>query len=369
MHIPDKTFNIAGLMSGTSLDGLDIAVCAFTYTKNAWKYKTLAAETIDYSDGFRQSLTDAMTLSGEELVILDRAFGKYQGDMLRTFLTKHYLSVDLVSAHGHTIFHDPQKGYTFQIGNGAALHAACGIPVVTDLRSLDIALGGQGAPLVPLGDELLFSQYGACLNLGGIANIGFIQDGKNRAFDICAVNIVLNALSLKAGQAYDDGGKLARLGTVIDGLLWELNALDFYSQPGPKSLGREWVDEVVFPLITKYEDHSIHDLLCTYTTHVAEQIGLAVKGIAPGAKRTMLITGGGAFNDFLMEQLKRITSDTIQIVIPDRNTIQYKEAIIFGLLGLLRMLNIPNTKSTVTGALHDSVSGAVYGDFSAFYEV
>ncbi|MGN6646097.1 MAG: anhydro-N-acetylmuramic acid kinase [Cytophaga sp.] len=363
-----KTYTVAGLMSGTSLDGLDIAVCRFEQQHGRWTYKTLAAETIDYSEDFKVKLNQAMRLTGEELIALDRQFGTFQGNEVAAFLKRKNLSADLVAAHGHTIFHNPSKGYTLQIGSGASLYAACHLPVVTDLRSVDVAFGGQGAPLVPLGDELLFSEYAGCLNLGGIANVSFLNHENNIAYDICAINIVLNALALKSGKSYDDGGSIARNGKLIPELLEQLEKLPYYKLPFPKSLGREWVDEVVFPLIKTFDKHEIKDLLHTYVIHCAKQIGAALSAIpAKKNQSKVLITGGGAFNTFFLEQLRQYTGPAFNPVVPDKETVQYKEAIIFGFLGLLRMLNLPNAKSTVTGASKDSIGGAIYGSISGFY--
>jgi len=363
-----KTYTIAGLMSGTSLDGLDIAVCEFQFINNAWTYKTLAADTIEYSDAFKYELNHAMKMTGEDLIAFDRRFGFFQGDAVKKFIDKNKISIDLISAHGHTIFHNPAKGYTLQIGSGASLYAAANIPVVTDLRSVDVAFGGQGAPLVPLGDELLFSDYDGCLNLGGIANISFVSEQKNIAYDICAVNIILNQLAFTLGKNYDDGGNFAKSGTLIPELLERLELLPYYHLAYPKSLGREWVDETVFPIIKFYELYTSQDILHTYTIHCAKQIAAAISSIPKkGNQRNVLITGGGAFNTFLIDMIRRELGTDIILTVPDSETIQYKEAIIFGFLGLLRMLQIPNAKSTVTGASMDSIGGAIYGDISGFY--
>ncbi len=364
----NNTYTVAGLMSGTSLDGLDIAICAFTCTNGAWSYKTLAATTIEYSDTFKKELNQAMRLSGEALISLDHSFGTFQGKHTAAFIKKHALHVDLVSAHGHTIFHNPEQGYTLQIGSGASLYAACGIPVVTDLRSVDVAFGGQGAPLVPLGDELLFAQYSGCLNLGGIANISYVTDkGVNIAFDICAVNIIFNALTLKLGKNYDESGSIARSGKLIPALYDTLNALPFYKKAAPKSLGREWVDTEIFPILETYTNYPVADVLHTCVIHCAQQIAAAASALpVKNNTRRLLITGGGAFNTFLIESIDSLSDSSIEIVVPDADTIQYKEAIIFAFLGLLRMQNIPNAKSTVTGASVDSVGGAVYGSIRHF---
>jgi anhydro-N-acetylmuramic acid kinase len=361
-----KTYTIAGLMSGTSLDGLDIAVCTFEFNNNKWDYKTLASTTIEYSAAFKEELNAAMTLSGEALIALDRAFGTLQGRAVKKFIDENGLHVDLVSAHGHTIFHNPGEGYTLQIGNGASLYAASGIPVVTDLRSVDVAFGGQGAPLVPLGDALLFGQYSGCLNLGGIANISYLKNNTPIAYDICEVNIVLNALALKLGKSSDDGGKIARGGQIIPALFEALNNLPFYKQSPPKSLGREWVDTEVFSIINTYQD-PVENILHTCVMHSAQQIASCLSSLpTSNNKQQLLITGGGAFNTFLIECIQKYAEEHIELILPDTNTIQFKEAIIFGFLGLLRMQNLANAKSTVTGASMDTIGGALYGDFSQF---
>ena len=363
-----KSYTVAGLMSGTSLDGLDIAICRFENIDNQWSYKTIAATTIDYSEAFKIELNQAMRLSGEELIVLDRSFGTFQGTALHTFLTEQNLSIDLVSAHGHTIFHNPQKGYTLQIGSGASLYAACAIPTVTDLRSVDVAFGGQGAPLVPLGDELLFGAYSGCLNLGGIANISYVTNHINTAYDICPVNILLNAYTAKIGKSFDDQGKIAKSGKPIESLLTELSAISFYNQVPPKSIGREWVDSVVFPIIEKYSCQPIENILHSLVLHAAEQIARSL-GALPLKNncKEVLITGGGAFNTFLIDSVRYYADKNITLVIPDTTTIQFKEAIIFGFLGLLRIKNIPNAKSTVTGASCDTIGGAIYGNTTALF--
>lgn len=355
-------------MSGTSLDGLDIAICAFEQKDSQWTYKTLASTTVEYSEQFKIELNTAMQFSGEKLIELDRSFGTFQGKALKKFIADTGIKVDLISAHGHTIFHNPAAGYTLQIGSGASLYAACNIPVVTDLRSVDVAFGGQGAPLVPLGDELLFGTFSGCLNLGGIANISYVLNHKNVAFDICPVNILLNAYTLKIGKSYDDGGRIAKSGKLIPALLAELNKLNYYTQAAPKSLGREWVDAEVFPIIERHATHTTEDILNTLVIHSAQQIAACLSALpTKNGKQQLLITGGGAFNTFLIESITSFTAKNIELVLPDFDTIQFKEAIIFGFLGLLRMHNIPNAKSTVTGASCDTVGGAIYGNVNDFF--
>ncbi|HET6990922.1 MAG TPA: anhydro-N-acetylmuramic acid kinase [Bacteroidia bacterium] len=346
-----------GLMSGTSLDGLDICLVRFADGADHWKYEIEFAETVPYPGEWIEKLIHAEKTSpkgqaGTELMKLHSEYGKYLGECVASFLKKNKTEKPLfVASHGHTIFHQPQIGYTFQLGSGVALTSACGIPVVCDFRTLDVALGGQGAPLVPVGDALLFKQYDYCLNLGGFANISFDQGGKRIAYDICAVNYVLNRLAKRLGKNYDENGDLSASGKIIPEILEKLNALPYYKKSAPKSIGREWVEESIFPLLS--ENHKTEDLLATFTGHAAEQISKVIS-----ANGNLLVTGGGAHNLFFIEQLKK--KCTAEIIIPDSKTIDFKEALIFGFLGLLRWNNQINTLASVTGARQDSSGGRIF---------
>jgi anhydro-N-acetylmuramic acid kinase len=290
--------------------------------------------------------------SGVELQHFHSSYGKYLGECVNVFLQKHGLEKpEFIASHGHTIFHQPQIGYTFQAGSGAALREVCGIPVVCDFRTLDVALGGQGAPLVPIGDALLFKNYDYCLNLGGFANISFDAEGKRIAYDICAVNYVLNRLAMRLNKPYDENGIFAASGKLIPELFEKLNALPYFQKPPPKSIGREWVEETIFPLMKQSE--KTEDLLRTFTEHVAEQISTAVP-----VNGKMLVTGGGAHNAFLISLLKQ--KSKVEIILPEAETIGFKEALIFGFLGVLRWENRINTLRSVTGARQDSSGGTIY---------
>ncbi len=365
---------VIGLMSGTSLDGLDLAACSFTYHEGEWSYEIVAAETIPYSPGWISRLQSAPGLGGRDLIKLHLDYGHHLGKMARSFRVKHNLRQDiLISSHGHTVFHDPGNGYTFQIGHGAAIAASAQTTVVSDLRSMDVAMGGQGAPLVPIGDRLLFPEYDYCLNIGGFANISFEEDRKRMAFDICPANFVLNRLIRRAkipastyidsgrlhGELdlleYDPDGNIARSGKLIPELLEKLNDLSFYKRQGPKSLGEEWVKEHIWPLIPV--SANLPDILHTYTVHVASQISKIISKI-PGKK--VLVTGGGAYNSFLMEKLQAFVSGTTEIYIPDKMLIEFKEALVFAFLGLLCMEGLPNCLSSVTGAACDTIGGSIH---------
>lgn len=353
-----KQYNVVGLMSGTSLDGLDIAYCKFTLNDNkSWQYEIIKAETIEYSTEWKKRFislenTDALTFLQTNV-----DYGSYLGSSVAAFLAKHDLKPDFVASHGHTIFHQPDKKLTVQIGSGSHIAAESKHTVVCDFRSLDVGLGGQGAPLVPIGDRFLFADFDYCLNLGGFANVSHETNGKRIAFDICPVNIVMNDICEKLSKKYDNEGELARSGTVNEELLEKLSKLDFYHLPlnTPKSLGKEWVVKSINPILAEYKDIKESDLLATFCEHIAVQISNSLKGKPDGR---LLVTGGGAYNSYLIERIRKHV--TLQVVIPESNTIEFKEALIFAFLGVLRMRNEVNCLSSVTGARTDNCGGAIY---------
>jgi anhydro-N-acetylmuramic acid kinase len=344
---------VAGTMSGTSLDGLDLAAVEFRHEENHWKFTIVAAETIRYSTEWENKLRTSPALSGEQLMELHNAYGRFTGQQISIFLQKHKLAPALIASHGHTVFHQPEKGFTFQLGNGVCIAAETGITTISDFRSGDVALGGQGAPLVPVGDRLLFPEFESCLNLGGFANISYEQNGKRIAFDICPVNFILNHLARKPGKPFDENGELGRQGKNDNQLLEKLNQLKFYGQNPPKSLGKEWMDKN-FLSITEKSNLSVQDKLRTVYEHMAIQIAKA----APNTGK-MLVTGGGTFNSFLLERLRQHLK--CEIAIPPADIINYKEALVFAFLGLLRYLDEVNCYASVTGASRDSSAGVIFG--------
>lgn len=363
-----KIFHVLGLMSGTSLDGLDIAYCILNHLPDGmWQYEIPAATTINYSPTEKQIFKNLPHLSAVELTKAHNWFGDFCGNAANDFLLKNKVTVDFIASHGHTVFHQPSEGYTLQIGSGANIHARTALLVVCDFRTVDVALGGQGAPLVPIGDKYLFANYALRLNLGGIANVSFENaDNRSVAFDICPVNIVLNALceKLQPSIPYDAGGAVAKSGKLLAPLFTQLNALSYYQSSYPKSLGKEWVDEYIFPLLAQYSEASAEDLLCTFTHHIAFQIAEVARAYSmlnSSASTKLLATGGGAFNDFLIELLNKYVGGTVEISLPDEQTINFKEALIFAFLGVLRIQSQNNALQSVTGATRDSIGGAIYG--------
>lgn len=357
---------IIGLMSGTSLDGLDIAYCRFDDERH---YTLIAAETYPYPEEFQKKLASLHLASAMEYAHVDAELGHYFGMMVQRFRNDHPGRVDCIASHGHTVFHQPLKnshtlsaisnnvGFTSQIGDGNAIAAETNLPVVYDFRRLDVALGGQGAPLVPIGDQLLFGQYEFCVNLGGIANISFENNGQRIAYDICPCNMILNYLASKIGLGYDANGAMAKSGNIVTGLLEKIESFDFYSLPIPKTLGREWFENSLLPCFTEFDNRPVNDLLRTATEHIALRIANAIRTALPSPAKA-LFSGGGAKNSFLMERVAQLTQG-YEITVAEHIITDYKEAIIFALLAYLRMNNMVNTLASVTGASRDSCGGTV----------
>ena len=341
-----------GLMSGSSLDGLDIALVRFSSDEGRYRYHIETAEAIPYSDDWHSRLADAFLRKPEELQPLDKAYGTYLGSQVRSFVEKQGITPDFVASHGHTVFHKPEQHYTLQIGDGQALADACGLTVINDFRTEDVSKGGQGAPLVPIGDRLLFGDYGICLNIGGIANVSYEHDGCRIAYDICIDNQALNWLAQRQGLHYDKDGLLAQGGQLDTTLLDMLNNNAFYRQTPPKSLGREFFETFQKTLL---ESYPVCDALATFTEHIAMQTAQAVDGLP---QDRMLVTGGGAHNRYLIERIRKHTKH--QVTVPDRQTVDYKEALIFAFLGLLRLEGRVNVLRSVTGASSDSCSGKIW---------
>ncbi len=356
-----KIFHIQviGLMSGTSLDGLDVCCCTFHCEEGKWTFVIDCAKGYEYPDELKRKLgTEAQQMNALDFITLHSAYGKYLGQRVNDFIREYKVYPDIIASHGHTIFHEPQKKVMFQIGDGAAIAAETRIPTVSDFRRLDIMLGGQGAPLVPIGDRLLFSDYDYCLNIGGFSNISFEQNGQRIAFDISPVNYVINHYCRGIGLEFDRDGAIARRGEICQNLLDELNKMKFYQQEGPKSLGREWVETLVYPLLEKH-GLSMENMLRTFYEHVAYQIArVIIANPTKNQEGKLLITGGGAFNKFLVERIEGLCP--CRVIIPDRLTIEYKEALIFAFLGALYMAEEPSCLASVTGAPIDNIGGMLF---------
>ena len=354
----DRKYTVIGLMSGTSLDGLDIALCNFDFSEEKIQYEIIAAKTVEYPTGIVEMLNEAINSGSLRFNEIHNEYGKWIGHQVNEFVQNHKVSIDLISSHGHTIFHKPDEGFTVQIGSGAQIAAITKITTVCDFRSLDVALGGQGAPLVPAGDKLLFNNFDACINIGGFANISLDIEDKRIAWDICPANFVLNHYANKLGKPCDIDGNFARSGKIIPDLLYSLNELPYYIATPPKSLGREWVESNIFKLIDS-KNQQINDILCTFTNHIAGQIAKSIPNeYFPGKRVNVLFTGGGVKNKLLIELITEMAP--FNVIVPSEELIDYKEALVFALLGVLRLREEHNCLKEVTGAVSDSSGGCVY---------
>jgi len=347
-----ELYRALGIMSGTSLDGLDLALCSFKRYENRWEFAIEDSQIIEYPDELVQRLNGAYTASASELAQLDTYFGRFIGEQAKTYLANKG-KIDLIASHGQTIFHKPADGYTYQIGKGAEIAAKSGVVTVCDFRSSDVAHGGLGAPLVPLGDKLLFEDYSACVNLGGFANISYKLNGEYVAFDISPLNFVLNRLAHKLGKKYDEDGEFSSKGATMLDLYVKLNSLPYYNAPAPKTLGHEWVEENVFDLLKG--DFDVKNVMRTFCEHVSHQVSRSLEHVKG---ENILFTGGGVRNRFLMKLIGDKTKK--RIIVPELELVDMKEALIFAFLGVLRVRGEVNSIASVTGASKDVINGAVY---------
>ncbi len=357
-------YNVIGLMSGSSLDGLDIAFVHFEETAGKWTYEIHESACIPYSAEWKKKLSDAVDFSAKDYLLLHAEYGRLLGNYVNDFLEEKNLAyrVQLIASHGHTTFHFPAKQMTAQLGHGAAIAATTGIRTITDLRSADVALGGQGAPVVPIGEKLLFSEYDFFLNIGGIANLSATFESFI-GFDVCPANRILNALAAKTEKGFDENGSLASKGRLDEKLLSLLNDQPYYKMPFPKSLSNDFGLKELLPLIIE-KNLTMEDALRTYVEHIAVQVSSSLNhlktrsGVA--SKLRLLITGGGAHNVFLTDRLRDKIDRGIELIIPSGQMIDYKEALIIALMGALRWREEINVMHSVTGAARDSVNGAIW---------
>lgn len=348
-----QTYRVIGVMSGTSLDGIDLCEVEFSLENNQWSFDIHKTKTLAYPQKWVDALQKAHHLSKPEVYKLDENYTAYLAEVISAFM-KNPDVIDMICSHGHTIWHQPEKGFTYQIGNLPFLAEKIAKTVVCDFRTADVELGGQGAPLVPIGDRLLFAEYDYCVNIGGFVNISFEQKDKRIAFDICPANKILNYYTQKLGLAYDDKGEIAIRGSYNKALFEALNALEFYKNSPPKSLGIEWLETQFLPIVESY-DILTQDKLNTLCHHIGYQISKVLKN----NNECVLISGGGAYHDYLIECIKSY-ANTSKIIIPNPKIIDYKEALIFGLLGILKYRGDFNVLSSVTGSDIDHCSGKIY---------
>ena len=345
-------------MSGTSLDGVDLAFCQFKEENSTLSYKILFTKAIPYSSEWLDRLQNLTNSSAREYVAADNAYGKYLGKMIKSFTNEIGIKADYIASHGHTIFHEPALGYTAQIGNPNAIYAQCEIPVIADFRSLDVQYGGTGAPLVPIGDQLLFTDY-ICVNLGGIANLSYFNKGKSTAYDISPFNLLLNHIARKKGFSYDKGGQIALQGSINELLLEQLNNCPYYHKSPPKSLDKSWVEDYFFPIIDGFEI-SLEDKQRTIIEHLIQQIDISLQESYSITGQKVFFTGGGTHNKFFIDLLQQKAKYEIEL--PSKEIIDFKEALIFAFLAYRKLQNKHNVLAEVTGASKDVSGGVFVGD-------
>lgn len=348
-----NNFYVIGVMSGTSLDGVDIVYVKFTKDET-WSFEIISSKTYKYEKSVAELLIDLSKKSIDLIKEIDIEYSYELAKIINQFISQFSIKkIDFISSHGHTAIHSPSNAITYQIGNLPILSKKINQDVICDFRVQDVELGGQGAPLVPVGEKYLFKEYDSFINLGGFANISKHAGDNLIAYDICPVNILLNYFSRKIGKEYDDKGLIASSGKFIFSLYQELSNLEYYKLDPPKSLGIEWINDKVIPIINKYADSPVEDILNTLSNHIANQISDNLYGV-----KKVLVTGGGAYNDYLIEIIESKTN--CKIIIPPNDIIEFKEALIFAFLGVLRNQNINNCYSSVTGASKDHSSGKIY---------
>jgi anhydro-N-acetylmuramic acid kinase len=346
----EATRNVLGLMSGTSLDGMDAAIVRFEQGEHL-DFKLLDFFHFPYPEALK-ILAEKTFFDRRLLPELEERFADWTVSVIRSVQDQSSHAFDVVGSHGQTVFHDPLNKSTVQAGNLPRIARETGCTLVTNFRIQDVLLGGQGAPLVPFGDHRLFGGYEAALNLGGFANVSigepFLRDGVHAAFDVCAVNRVLNVFAAELGQEYDRNGDFAREGAINAWVLEELDSLAYYEQAAPKSLGSEWVESTFLPLIDYLAPK---DALATAVEHIAQQIVEVL-----GSRKT-LVSGGGAFNGYLIQRMRMLGAD---LHIPDKTLVEAKESVIFALLAHERIQGRPNVIGSTTGSGIWHSSGSVF---------
>lgn len=347
--------NILGLMSGTSMDGMDAALCHFS-DENAIDWKIRYFKCFDYPEHLKVLMQKAQdSPSTEHLTAAEMGYAQWCIEIIEEVKAWAYeedIEIHGVGIHGQTLFHQPEQKLTYQAGVLPIIAKETGLVVVGNFRIQDVLLGGQGAPLVPFGDQLLFSGYEGCLNLGGFANLSkgnpTLGEGVLAAFDIAPANIVLNELASLLGHPFDNGGEIARKGMLNGWILDQLDSLEYYEHNGPKSLGVEWVEKFIDPIIYTVDPQTA---LATYTEHLAQQI---VNQLPSGKT---LVTGGGAFNQYLMERIE-LLGGNCELANPI--LIEAKEALIFALLAHQRLLGRANVYGHTTGSGMTHSSGVIH---------
>ncbi len=369
-----STYHVVGLMSGSSLDGIDLSYCSYSTSGDAFDWELLNHATYPIPDTWKSRLLHLPEQSAKTFVKTHTYFGHFLSEVINDFIERQKITPDFIASHGHTIFHEPNKRFTTQIGCGAAIATQTGLPVINDFRIQDISINGEGTPLAPAADLFLFEGYDFYLNLGGIANLTAKTVDQLVAFDVCPANQLLNFLANQINLAYDKDGILAKSGQLLPALMERLRDFEYYRMSYPKSLDNSWIKKEVLSIFQQFEE-PVQDKLHTTCKFIAEEITNSLSTVIQSLKMgknnhyKLLATGGGTFNEFLLECI--VESNTkgnlpIEVVLPEKEIIDFKEAILMGLLGVLRVQNRPNCFASVTGAKYDTIGGIVHQGTTKF---
>lgn len=358
-------YYVIGVMTGSSLDGIDMAYTKITVENGKYSYEVLIAECVPMPQKWKLRIEQLVLQNAVTYLKTSAYFGHFLGERIAEFIEKHNLKeqLDFIASHGQTVFHQPENLFSSQIGDGAAIARKTGFPVVCDFRSIDVALGGQGAPVAPIADKLFFPKHKLFLNLGGIVNIAVKHNDRFIAFDITAANLALNKVAKLKGADYDHDGNIAANGEVDGRLLEELNGSWYYEKDYPKSLSGGWVSKVMLPTLSRH-NISVENKMRTIVEHIGLQINLSMKKIEQkeniqfSKDDKMLVTGGGAFNKFLVHRINEMIP--VSVVVPDEQTIKFKESILMALMAVLRVRGEVNCLASVTGAERNAIGGAIY---------
>lgn len=360
-----KNYHVLGVMTGSSLDGVDIVYTKITASEKKYSYEILMTDCVKMPAKWKLRISQLVLQNAVTYLKTSAFFGQFLGEILLDFITRNQIEnqLDFIASHGQTIFHQPENKFSSQIGDGSVIAAITGFPVICDFRSVDVALGGQGAPVAPIANKLFYPEYSLFLNLGGIGNLAANINGKYVAFDFTAVNLILDKIAKELELEYDDEGKIAAFGNFSETLFDSLNHSIYYNKSYPKSLSGGWVSKVMLPIISR-SPLSHADKLHTVVYHVAYQLKNAIsmieakENISFSKNDKMLATGGGVFNRFLMQIIQEKIG--VSVTIPDHQIIKFNEAVLMALMGVMRVRQETNIMSSVTGATYDTIGGAIY---------
>ncbi|MGB3511917.1 MAG: anhydro-N-acetylmuramic acid kinase [Microcoleaceae cyanobacterium] len=374
---------VIGLISGTSVDGIDAALVDVAGAQTSLKVELLAAATYPYPEKLRSQILDVCggaSLSMAELAELDDTIAQQFATAALTINDNYGIKAQLIGSHGQTVYHRPpaQKlGYSVQLGRGELIANLTGIPTISNFRAADIAVGGQGAPLVPCVDIHLLShpEYSRCVqNLGGIGNVAYMKSQNAvdlqktiLGWDTGPSNTLLDLAVQHFSQGsktYDKNGEWAANGKPCQELVENWLKQDFFQQQPPKSTGRElFGKDYLFNCLSDAENYNLSaaDILATITELTAASINHSYRKFLPNLPDQILLCGGGSHNLYLKERIQKLLAPIPVLTTSELGVdVDFKEAIAFAVLAYWRSLEIPSNLPEVTGAKVEVMLGEIH---------